>query len=261
MNKIIVSNDIVEYHTNKSLIIDKHDSQNIFDVTKIKIDVLKDTDLTIEYNSIEKSKIDVEINVNSNINFKLFELKEGNEIKVQYKYNVDEYSNVLVNKFYDVTALKELDIIYLNGENAEINYNFNTICKDKQNVDVIVYHNNKNTISTINNKAVSILNGSMTFNITGSVYNNITDCIINQNSRIINLNDKKCTINPILLIDENDVEANHSALIGKFSDTELFYLMSRGIDYKNALNLLTKGFLHLDVNSKKIDKIIDKYWR
>ena len=227
MNKIIVNNDLVELQTNSLLNIDVYERQDIFDVTKIKINVLKDTSLMIEYNSNEKSKIDIEINIKKDVHFNLFELKEGNEIKVQYKYNLEEYSNVLVNKFYDVTILKELDIINLNGELSEINYNFNTISKDKQNIDIVVYHNHKNTISNLNNKAVNILDGSTTFNITGSVYNTITDCIINQNNRIINLNDKKCVINPILLIDENDVEANHSALIGKFSKEELFYLMSR----------------------------------
>ena len=261
MNKIIVNDDLVELKTNSSLSIEVYERQEVFDITKLKIQVLKNTDLIIEYNSLEKSKIDIEINIEKNINFKLFEIKEGNDVKVQYKYNLDDYSNVLVNKFYDVNILKELDIIYLNGESSEINYNFNTISKDKQNIDIIVYHLNKNTISNLSNKAVSILNGQTTFNITGSVYNNITDCIINQNNRIINLNEKKSTINPILLIDENDVEANHAALIGKFSDEEMFYLMSRGISEEKALNLLIKGFLHLNVNNKKIDEIIDKYWR
>lgn len=261
MNKIIVKNDLVELNTNSSLDIDVYERQEVFDVTKLKINIIKNTNLLIEYNNPDKSKIDIEINVNKDVEFKLFEIKEGNEVKVQYKFNLDEYSNVVVNKFYDVNVLKELDIINLNGESSEINYNFNTIAKDKQNIDIVVYHNNKNTISNLNNKAVSILNGSVTFNITGTVYNNINDCIINQNNRIINLNEKQNIINPILLIDENDVEANHAALIGKFSDEELFYLMSRGIDKESALNLLVKGFLRLDVNDKKIDDIIDKYWR
>ncbi len=261
MNKIIVNDDSVELKTNSSLDIDVYERQDIFDVTKLKIDVKKNTDLIIEYNNQGKSKIDVEINIYKDVKFKLFEIKEGYEVKVQYKYNLDEYSNVLVNKFYDVDIVKELDVIKLNGESSEINYNFNTIAKDKQNIDIVVYHNNKNTISNLNNKAVSILKGSVTFNVTGTVYNGITNCIVNQNNKIINLNDKKSTINPILLIDENDVEANHSALIGKFSDEELFYLMSRGISKENALNLLVKGFLKLDINNKKIDDIIDKYWR
>lgn len=262
MNKLIVNGDEITSDINKTINVNIKEKTDIYDVTKIEIEVLKNTELVIEYINTGITKLDINIKVLKNIEFKLYELREENEIKVQYKYYLEEFSNMLVNKFYDCNKIKELVLIYLNGINSEINYNFNTISKDKQKIDLMVYHNNKNTISNITNKAVNMLNGSMTFNITGLVYNKINDCIINQNNRIINLNDKKCTINPILLIDENDVEANHSAIIGKFSDKELFYLMSRGINKEKALNLLIKGFLAIDIKSKnKIKKIIDKYWR
>ncbi len=262
MNKLIVNGDEITSDINKTINVNIKEKTDIYDVTKIEIEVLKNTELVIEYINTGITKLDINIKVLKNIEFKLYELREENEIKVQYKYYLEEFSNMLVNKFYDCNKIKELVLIYLNGINSEINYNFNTISKDKQKIDLMVYHNNKNTISNITNKAVNMLNGSTTFNITGLVYNKINDCIINQNNRIINLNDKKCTINPILLIDENDVEANHSAIIGKFSDKELFYLMSRGINKEKALNLLIKGFLAIDIKSKnKIKKIIDKYWR
>lgn len=262
MNKLIVNGDEITSDINKTINVNIKEKTDIYDVTKIEIEVLKNTELVIEYINTGITKLDINIKVLKNVEFKLYELREENEIKVQYKYYLEEFSNMLVNKFYDCNKIKELVLIYLNGINSEINYNFNTISKDKQKIDLMVYHNNKNTISNITNKAVNMLNGSTTFNITGLVYNKINDCIINQNNRIINLNDKKCTINPILLIDENDVEANHSAIIGKFSDKELFYLMSRGINKEKALNLLIKGFLAIDIKSKnKIKKIIDKYWR
>lgn len=262
MNKLIVNGEKISKKINKDIKILINEKQDIYEVTKINIEVLKDTELVIEYTNTGITKLDINIKINKNTQFKLYELREENEIKIQYKYYLEENSNVLVNKFYDCNKVKELTLIYLNGINGEINYNFNTISKDTQNIDLMVYHNNKNTISNVTNKAVNMLEGSTTFNITGLVYNKINDCIINQNNRIINLNDKKCTINPILLIDENDVEANHSALIGKFSDKELFYLMSRGISKEIALNLLIKGFLDIDIkDDEKIKNIIDKYWR
>jgi Fe-S cluster assembly protein SufD len=67
-------------------------------------------------------------------------------------------------------------------------------------------------------------------------------------ARIINLTDNECIINPNLYIEDSDVVANHAAAIGKFSDEELFYLMSRGITYTDAINLLIKGFLVSDYN-------------
>lgn len=49
---------------------------------------------------------------------------------------------------------------------------------------------------------------------------------------------------PALEILENDVKAGHATTIGKVSDTELFYLMSRGLSKTNARNLIIQGYLN-----------------
>lgn len=263
MNKILVHGDLIEQvDSDNAIEVNISNKSDMFSVTKLKIKVLKDTNLNIYYENNENSKLDICIEVEENVNFNLFELREEEEIKVQYKYYLKANSYATINKFYDVNKVRELDIINLDGESANIEYNFKTISKDTQKYDMMIYHNYKNTISNVTNKGVNIKDGNIVFNVTGIVYNKINDCVINQNNRIINLNDKKCVINPNLLIEENDVEANHSALIGKFSDDELFYLMSRGINKEQALNLLIKGFLTENINEKdQIEKIINKYWR
>jgi len=48
---------------------------------------------------------------------------------------------------------------------------------------------------------------------------------------------------PNLEILENDVRAGHASTIGKLSEEELFYLMTRGINRSRATRLLTAGFL------------------
>ena len=107
------------------------------------------------------------------------------------------------------------------------------------------------------------MNGKLEFNVSGFVSNGIVDCDINQSGRIINMTNNTCVIKPNLFIDENDVTANHSALIGTFSFDEIFYLMSRGICKKDAENLLTQGFLLKNITYYKdsLKEIIDKYWR
>ena len=91
----------------------------------------------------------------------------------------------------------------------------------------------------------------------------ITGCDINQSGRIINMTENPCTIKPNLFIDEEDVVANHSALIGTFSPDEIFYLMSRGISKRDSENLLTKGFLLNGITyyRKTLEEMINKYWR
>lgn len=49
--------------------------------------------------------------------------------------------------------------------------------------------------------------------------------------------------NPILLIDEDDVKAGHAASVGRISEEQIHYLMTRGIPRKEAERLLTLGFL------------------
>ena len=105
----------------------------------------------------------------------------------------------------------------------------------------------------------------MSIQISSSIDKNITNCTCNQFNRIINLTNNKCEIRPILYIDNEEVTANHSALIGDFEEDELFYLESRGISKKDAYNLLIKGFLSSGIEDNEIKKNIEddlnKYWR
>ena len=67
--------------------------------------------------------------------------------------------------------------------------------------------------------------------------------------------------NPILKIDENDVLASHSAIVGSLNENHLFYLKSRGLSEKKAKALIVYGYLqpiaqYFDEKSqKKINEI------
>ena len=50
------------------------------------------------------------------------------------------------------------------------------------------------------------------------------------------------------MIDDNDIDASHSSTVGKISDDELFYLMSRGIPMEHARELITYGYLKPIIN-------------
>ena len=46
---------------------------------------------------------------------------------------------------------------------------------------------------------------------------------------------------PMLLCTEEDVEGNHSTSSGKVDEKQLFYIMARGISYKEAVKLIVKS--------------------
>lgn len=265
MNKIKIVDDIIsDIKIDDSILLEEIPKNEFFDVTSICLTINKDTDLRIEYSTRKATKLDVKIKVNPNVNFDLEEYRYGKNFKIRYQFNLLENSNINVYKFYDVAGIKEMNIINLLGTGANIDYNFKTISTGFEKYNLTIYHNAPNTNSSIKNNGVNINKGNLQFNVSSFAGIGNKECNINQSSRIINLTDNKCQINPNLFIDEYDVSANHSALIGKFSDEEMFYLQSRGIDEKTVLNLLINGFLTSnmpDILSKKITKNINKYWR
>ena len=258
MNKIILNSSEINVSNNDDIIVSIEDKLDDYDIPKVNIKIIKSTNILMKYKNDSYSKYDVKIEVLDNICANIKEIKEEIDTKIQYKFYLRENSILNIDKFYDTKVIKELDIIYLDGKNATINYNFRNIIKNNTKYDIVIYHNNYNTKSNINNKCVTIDNGNVDLNVTSIIYNKIIGCNTTQNNKIINMNDSICKINPNLLIEEEDVIANHSAYIGKFDKDILFYMKSRGINESKAYKLLIKGFLQADEES---EKIINKYWR
>ena len=265
MNKIKIDKDKFYSNITKKIDAEYIKNEGLFSINELKLVIKKDVKLDLQLNIKADTKLNIRINVEKNTKFDFNIYVEGVSGKIQYKYVLNENSSCNVLKYQNVDTIKEMVSVELNGEKANINYNFKTIGNNKETYDYYIYHNYKNTISNIKNNGVSIKNGNITYQVSTFIPKDKTECIANQNNRIINLTNNKCEIKPNLYIDCDDVEASHSALIGKFSDEEMFYMQSRGIDYENALKLLITGFLSSDITDKnilnKINKNIKKYWR
>lgn len=261
MNKIIIVNDeITEKDLDNSISVTYNGNEYL---SEIKVDILSDTDLIINYTSTDETKLHLCFNILEGVKCNLFEIKSGVKYKLGYIYNLDKNSKINICKINDINKIKEQLIFNLNGEFAEANYLLKTISDKSEKYDLMVYHNASKTISNIINNGVNVLDGKLSFVVSGFVPNGKIDCELDQKNRIINLTDKKCEIKPNLFIDENDVIANHSAHIGKCNEEEMFYLMSRGIEPKEAENLIIRGFLlnGLKQGQNEMENIINKYWR
>lgn len=64
--------------------------------------------------------------------------------------------------------------------------------------------------------------------------------------------------NPILLIDEDDVQAGHAASVGQVNPEQIFYLMSRGIARAEAERLIVYGFLAPVISEIPNDRLRDR---
>ncbi len=250
MNKILVTNNEISVIDGNVRIEGK------------KIYFKENGDYEIEYNDC--NDVELEFRIDSGTMIKLFEYSDNDEIRVKNKYFLQEHSNLLVFKFYNNKKCREEIVFNLDGEYAKVNYHFSNICRDTEEYKIIINHNKLHTYSNISNRSIAI-EGRTDFTIDSILPKKSIGCVLNQDTKIINLGENHSTIRPNMYIDLNDVEARHGSVIGRFNDEEIFYLMSRGIDYNNSIKLLVRGYIFsnlvMDMDSMtKITNIINKYW-
>ncbi|PNZ09881.1 Fe-S cluster assembly protein SufD [Staphylococcus coagulans] len=99
-------------------------------------------------------------------------------------------------------------------------------------------------------------NASSIFNGIGHIKHGGSGSAANQESRVLMLSEHaRGDANPILLIDEDDVEAGHAASVGRVDPEQLYYLMSRGISQREAERLVIHGFLDPVVRELPIEDV------
>ena len=104
---------------------------------------------------------------------------------------------------------------------------------------------------------------NISFDTEGKIFNKMSKSTCSQLSRGVVMDDESTVTSlPILLIDEFDVVANHGSSIGKMSDDDLFYLMSRGLTKNEAFLLMLDGiinpFIQAIENEEIKGQVLDK---
>lgn len=220
-------------------------SAKIYDITRSNLTEIKidNNDKNIIIN-IEKCNPRVSI-INTSCN---------NDFKCTI--NISDNCNVKFNVFNYVNSFNQVMDVYLKGENSSLTYLESSINLDSSIYVMNIYHEASYTKSEISKRGLN-KGSKLQFIINEYVSETSKDCVVSQKSRIINLSDGQCLIEPNLFTDNLDVVANHSATIGKFSEKEVFYLESRGINREDAIKLLIKGFLINDLSFVNVSIIYD----
>lgn len=133
---------------------------------------------------------------------------------------------------------------------------------DKKVFNINFNHVAKNTTGVMSNYGVVEDESMMHFKGISHIKNGSIKSKTRQSAKIM-VFDPKChaKANPILKIDENDIEASHAAIVGKVNDEHMFYLCSRGISENDAKQLITLGYLKPITNyfedEKYVQEIVD----
>ena len=159
-----------------------------------------------------------------------------------YRYGSSIYSIAEIND--SLTDSKTN--IYLQEQYASCTSKTIAITNKEQSAKFtqLIEHNAPDTEGFIENYGVANNNSALVFEGIGKINKGMKRSNAKQQNRGIVLGaNSRLDANPLLLIDEYDVEASHGAAIGKIDEDQLYYLMSRGLTHKNAQRLIISGFL------------------
>ncbi len=113
-----------------------------------------------------------------------------------------------------------------------------------QDTGAKVYHNAPRTTSRIVSKSIAIQGGITAYRgllriakgAKGAKSNVECDALMIDNI-------SQSNTYPYIDIQEQDVDVGHEATVGRISDEQIFYLMSRGISEEDAVAMLVNGFM------------------
>ncbi|BDZ31816.1 Fe-S cluster assembly protein SufD [Lactiplantibacillus brownii] len=113
-----------------------------------------------------------------------------------------------------------------------------------QGIDTRVTNYGQKTTAKIVQRGIILDAATLIFNGIGHIIKGAHGAKADQENRLLMLSSQaRGDANPILLIDENDVEAGHAASVGRVDEQQMYYLLSRGIPRPVAERLVIRGFL------------------
>ena len=248
---------IYENHLVKFLNKEPIDLQIIYDLDD-------NVELNITFQMSKHTQVQIietkQLKPNASLNKKL-ELKENSHVllfsesdithhqKVYLKDDVNLSEDASIQVGYSELSNGRINASYLyqlNGMNANAKVRMAALSEetDRKNYQVKIQHNAPLTHGTMDNYGVVKDHGHLIIDGIGTITKGQHGSANHQTNKIM-VFDPNCvaSANPYLYIDEYDVKASHAAGVGKMDEEHLYYLQSRGLTKKQAMQLITYGYL------------------
>ena len=225
--KLLEKIDIKAKSNLKSTVVIKYESNN--DLEYFHNGIIK---VEAKDNSIIDIVIVNMLNLKSN-NFLSIENLVENNAKVNFTI-IDLGGNISVTNLYS----------NIKGNNGEANVNSIYLGTENQTFDLNYISELYGEKSKTNIEVQGALKDNSKKNFKGTIdfKRGCKKAVGNEDEFCMQLSDTaKSKALPMLLCTEEDVEGNHSTACGKINNQELFYIMSRGLSYNDAVRLLVKA--------------------
>ena len=239
------------------------DKENDTLINYVEVNVKNDTHITVVYrsntkdynflNSMLKFNIEDDKVVTIDV-INLLNDKSNDLIAIEAILNKDSKATINV---IDLGSKNSISNIYINalGDNSVGKVNTIYMGKNKEIKDINYITHLRGKNSVIDMKIEGSLDGESRKSFKGTI-DFKKGCFKSkgeESENCIMLSEKAISkALPILLCTEEDVEGAHSASSGKIEEDKIYYIMSRGIDRKEAVKIILKAKFH-----RIIEKIKD----
>ncbi len=146
------------------------------------------------------------------------------------------------------------------GENAKSDFIGVAFAGKGQDQDTgtKVYHLAPNTTSTIQSKSISKDGGITSYRGLLHIKKGAVNCKSHVRCDALMVdNISKSNTFPYMDVREKEVELGHEATVGKISDEQVFYLMSRGISAGAARQMIVSGFIEPVVKALPLEYAVE----
>ena len=236
--------EIVTSENSKSTIILKYissDNNEYWHNGLLKVYANKNSEVNIvianlmNTNSNNFMSIESILDENAKVNYTIIDFGGKNSI-------TNYYSNLLGDN-----SDNSLNTIYLGKENQLFDLNYiGELRGKKSNIDIEVQ-------GALKDNAKKHFKGTIDFK------KGCKKAKGNENEACMLLSDTAKSIAlPMLLCSEEDVEGNHSSSAGKIGEKELFYIMSRGFELKEAMKLMVRAKFNKILANIKNEELVEE---
>lgn len=186
-----------------------------------------------------------EVKEGDTLNLNIFSFDEVNEAEITINVHKNGTFNGAFADFSTNSYKIKLQINLLE-EGASASWHLASNCKNESRrvFDTNLKHFAPNTVGLMSNYGICQEGSRLIFDGTSEIVRGAINSSTKQASKIIVFDDKTLSrCSPILKIDENNISASHSAILGRLNEDQIYYLQSRGLSLKEARRILTLAIL------------------
>ncbi|WP_052663110.1 SufD family Fe-S cluster assembly protein [Mycoplasmoides pirum] len=184
------------------------------------------------------------------------------DVKNNFDYLVKENENLTLHLLDIYNKNTDNKILIKLKENSSVKVLLSSFAKKNitKNFLINFEHLEDNAKSTFNSYLIASHLSKIKVKIVSDIKPKTTNSKTSQEIKGVLLSNSSLIHGePQLIIDDNNVKAKHAMAIGKINPNQIFYLMSRGISEKVAIQLILMGFFNTTLSIIKDKKIWNLY--